>query len=175
MRVHNFQVPPILINTTYLNKTITIKCIYICTHTHTHTHPHRVCDSKKWTQLNSKRRLNTRQTFGCGITSSLFAILVDLPRLLSNLSLIRLMFSSNTRGRQEFLPLHRQPICSNWSFQRQMPFLFWGWLLKQRRNASCTAVADSVLMNSRTQNIVPHSGHFCSTYAAARLCSRRAV
>ena len=47
-------------------------------------------------------------------------------------------------------------------------------MLKRRRNARCTAVADSVLMNSRTQKI------WCcivaillSTDAAARLCARR--
>jgi len=34
-------------------------------------------------------------------------------------------------------------------------------MLKRRRNARCTAVADSVLMNSRTQkNLVLHSSHF---------------
>jgi len=77
---------------------------------------------------------------------------------------------------RSFLPLHRQPICSNWWFQRQMLFLFGGWMLKRRRNARCTAVGDSVLMNSRTQKI------WCcivdillSTDAAARLCARRAL
>ena len=41
-------------------------------------------DEKIWTQfvglygLNSKRRLNTRQTLGCGIPSSLLALRVDL-------------------------------------------------------------------------------------------------
>jgi len=33
-------------------------------------------DSKRWTQLNSKRRLNTRQTVVCGIPSSLLALQV---------------------------------------------------------------------------------------------------
>jgi len=55
----------------------------------------------------------------------------------------------------------RQPICSNWWFQRLMLFLVGGWMLKRRRNARCTAVADSVLMNSRPQkNLVLHSNHF---------------
>ena len=67
-------------------------------------------DSKRWTQLNSKRRLNTRQTVGCGIPSSLLALRVDLRGLRSKLSWIRLTFSSDTRGRPELLPLHRQPI-----------------------------------------------------------------
>ena len=58
--------------------------------------------------LNSKRRLNTRQTVGCGIPSSLLALPVDLRGLRSKLS-IRLTFSSDTRGRPEILPLHRQP------------------------------------------------------------------
>jgi len=34
-------------------------------------------DSKRSTQLNSKRRLNTRQTIGCGIPRSLLALPVD--------------------------------------------------------------------------------------------------
>jgi len=34
-------------------------------------------DSKRWTQLKSKRRLNIRQTFGCGIPSSPLALWVD--------------------------------------------------------------------------------------------------
>ena len=38
-------------------------------------------DSKRWTQLNSKRRPNTRQTVGCGIPSSLLALRVDLRGL----------------------------------------------------------------------------------------------
>ena len=71
-------------------------------------------DSKRWTQLNSKRRLNTRQTFDCGIPSSVLALRVDLRGLRLKLSWIRLTFSSDTRGRPELLPLHRQPICSNW-------------------------------------------------------------
>ena len=77
-------------------------------------------DSKRLTHfvslygLNSKRRLNTRQTVGCGIPSSLLALRVDLRGLRSKLSSIRLNFSSDTRGRPELLPLHRQLICSNW-------------------------------------------------------------
>ena len=113
------------------------------------------CDSQRWTEitctscrrngLNRKRRLNTRQTVDCGFASSLLALRVDLRGLRSNLSWIRLTFSSDTRGRPELLPLHKQPICSNWWFQRQMLFLVGGWTLKRRRNARCTAVGDSVL------------------------------
>ena len=77
--------------------------------------------------------------------SSPLALRVDLRGLRSKLSWIRLTFSSDTRGRPEVLPLHRQPICSNWWFQRQILFLVGGWMLKRRRNAHCTAVADSVL------------------------------
>ena len=131
-------------------------------------------DSKRWTQLKSKRHLNTRQTVGCGIPSSLLALPVDLGGLRSKLSWIHLTFS-DTRDRPEFLPLHRQPICSNWWFQRQMLFLVGGWMLKRRRrNARCTAVAYSVLMKWRTQKIL-----WClvdillSTDASARLCARR--
>jgi len=131
---------------------------------------------KKWTQLKSKRRLNTRQTVGCGIPSSLLALRVDLRGLRSKLSWIRLRFSSDTRGRPELLPLHRQPIYSNWWFQRQILFLVGGLMLKRRRNALYTAVADSVLMNSRTQKILCCIvAILLSTDAAARLCVRRAL
>jgi len=136
-------------------------------------------DSKRWTQLNSKRRLNTRQTFDCGIPSSVLALRVDLRGLRLKLSWIRLTFSSDTRGRPELLPLQRQPICSNWWFQRQMLFLVGGWMLKRRRNARCTAVGDSVLMNSRTQkNLVLHSSHFAPNWrccTALRYMSALAV
>jgi hypothetical protein len=47
----------------------------------------------------------------------------------------------------------RRPICSNWWFQRQMFFLVGGWMLKRRRNARCTAVGDSVLINSRNIDV----------------------
>jgi len=78
--------------------------------------------------------------------------------------------------RLELLPLHRQPICSNWWFQRQMLSLIGGWILKRRRNARCTAVADSVLMNSRKQKILCCIvAILLSTDAAARLCARRAL
>jgi len=43
-------------------------------------------DSKRWTQLKNKRRLDTRQTVGCGIPSSLLALPVDLRGLRSKLS-----------------------------------------------------------------------------------------
>jgi len=56
--------------------------------------------------LNSKGRLNTRQTVGCGIPSSLLALRVELRGLRSKLSWIRLTFSSDTGGRPELLPLH---------------------------------------------------------------------
>ena len=55
-------------------------------------------DSKRWTQLSSKRRLNTCQTVGSRIPSSLLALRVDLRGLRSKLSWIRLTFSSDTRG-----------------------------------------------------------------------------
>jgi len=138
-------------------------------------------DTNRWTQractsgrrygLNGKRRLYTRQAVGCGIPSSLLALRADLRGLRSELSWIRLTFSSHTRGRPELLPLHRQPICSNCWFQRQMLFLVGGWMLKRRRNARCTAVGNSVLMNSRTQKILCCTVVILlSTDAAARLC-----
>jgi len=74
----------------------------------------RACTSCRQNGLNSKRRLNTRQTVGCGIPSSLLALRVHLRGLRSKLSSILLTFSSDTPGRPELLPLHRQPICSNW-------------------------------------------------------------
>jgi len=104
--------------------------------------------------LNSKWRLNTRQTVGCGIPSSLLILRVDLHGLHSELSWIHLTFSSDTRGWPELLPLHRQPICSNWWFQQQMLFLVGGWMLKQRWKSCCTSVADSVSMNSQLQKIL---------------------
>ena len=42
-------------------------------------------DSKRWIQLNIKRRLNTRQTVGWGIPSSLLTLRVDLRGLRSKL------------------------------------------------------------------------------------------
>ena len=132
-------------------------------------------DSKRLTQLKNKRRLNTRLTVGCGIPSSLLALRVDLRGLRSKLSWIRLTFS-DTRRRPELLPLHRQPVCSNWWFQRQIISLVGGWMLKRRWNARCTAVADSVLMNSRTQKILCCIvAILLSTDVAARLCARRAL
>jgi len=136
----------------------------------------RACTSCRRYGLNSKLLLNTRQTVSCGIPSSLLALRVDLRGLRSKLSWIRLTFSSDSRGRPELLPLHRQPVCSNWWFQRQMLFLFGGWMLKRRRKARCTAVADSVLLNSRTQKILCCIvAILLSTDAAARLCARRAL
>jgi hypothetical protein len=70
------------------------------------------------------------------------------------LSSIHLTFFSDTRDSSGLLPLQRQPVCWNWWFQRQMLFLIGGAMLKRRRNARCTAVADSNLMNSLTQNIL---------------------
>ena len=64
---------------------------------------------RKFLWLEQYRRLNTRQTVGCGIPSSLLALRVDLSGLRSKLSWIRLTFSSDTRGRPELLPLNRQP------------------------------------------------------------------
>jgi len=130
---------------------------------------------KEMDSIEELMRLKTRQTVGCGIPSSLLALRIDLRGLRSKLSWICLTFSCDTRGRPELLPLHGQPICSNWWFQRQMLFPVGGWMLKRRRNTRCTAVADSVLMNSRTQKIL-----CCiltillSTDDAARLCAKRA-
>jgi len=131
---------------------------------------------KIWTQFNSKRRLNTRQAVGCGIPSSMLALRVDLCGLRSKFFWIHLTFSSDTRGWPELLPLHRQPICSNCWFPRQMLFLVRVWMLKRRRNARSTAVADSVLMNSRTQKLLCCIvAILLSNDAAARLCSRRVL
>jgi len=125
-------------------------------------------DSKRWTQLRSNRRLNTRQTVCCSIPSSLLAQRVDLRGLRSKFSWIRLTFFSDTRGRPELLPLHRQPIRSNWFIKRQMLFLLGGWTLKRRRNARCTAVGDLVLMNSTRKILCCIVAILLSTDAAAR-------
>jgi hypothetical protein len=113
----------------------------------------RACTSCRRYGLNGKRRLNTCQTDVCGIPSSLLALPVDFLGLRSKHSLIRATFSSDTRGRPVLVPLHREPLSSNWWFQRQMLFLVGGGVLKRRRNARCTAVADSVLLNSRMQKV----------------------
>ena len=136
----------------------------------------RACTSCRQYGMNSQRRLNTRQPVVCVIPSSLLALRVDLHGLRSKLSWIRLTFSSDTRGQPELLPLHRQPIFSNWWFQQQMLFLIVGWMLKRRWNARCTAVADSVLMNSRTQKILCCIvAILLSTDTAAWLCARQAL
>ena len=131
-------------------------------------------DPKRWTQLKSKRRLNTRKTVAV-FQSSLFALWVDLCGLRSKLSWIRLTFSSDARGRPEHLSLHRQPICSNRWFQRQMLFLVGGWMLKQRWNARCTAVADSVWIHETQKVLCCIVAILLSTDAAARLCARWAL
>jgi hypothetical protein len=47
-------------------------------------------------------------------------------------------------------------------------------MLKRRRNARCTAVAESVLMNLRKQKILCYIvAILLSTDAAARLCASR--
>jgi len=134
------------------------------------------CTSCRRYGLNSKRRLNTHQTVGCGIRSSLLTLRVDLRGLCSKLSWIRLTFSSDTRGQPELFPLQRQPICSSWWFQWQMLFLIGGWMLKQKRNAYCAAVANSVLLNSRTQKILCCIvAILLSTDAAVWLCARQVL
>jgi len=55
-------------------------------------------------------------------------------------------------------------LYSKWSLKVR------GWMLKRRWNARCTAVADSVLMNSRTQkNLVLHSRHFALNWRCCTL------
>ena len=124
-------------------------------------------DSKRWTHfvsiygLNSKRSLNTRQTVSSGIPGSLIALRVDLRGRRSKLSSIPLTFSSDTRGRPELLPLHRQPICSNWWFQRQM--LFHRWRLNVETKTKRTLYSSRRLsFNEITnaKNLVLHSSHF---------------
>jgi len=89
------------------------------------------------------------------LPSSLLSLRVHLRELRSKLSCIHLTFSPDTRGRPELLPLHRQPVCSNWWFQRQTLFLVGGWILKRRQNSRCTAVGDA-----NAKNLVQHSSHF---------------
>ena len=56
-------------------------------------------------------------------------------------------------------------------FQRQMVFLVGGWMLKRRRNARCTTVGDSVLMNSRAQKILCCIVAFCSQLTLLHGCA----
>ena len=124
-------------------------------------------DSKRWIHFvspygfNNKRRLNTRQTVACGIPSSLLALRVDLRGLHSKLSWIRLTFSYDTRGRPELLPLHRQPICSNWWFQRQMVFHRWRLNVEtktKRTLYSSRRFSFNELKNAKHLEL--HSSHF---------------
>ena len=111
--------------------------------------------------MNSKRRLNTCQTVGCGIPSSLLALRVDLHGLRSKLSWIRVTFSSDTRGWLELLPLHRQPICSNWWFQRQNALPCWRLNVEtktKRMLHNNRWLSYNKLMNAK--NLVLHSSHF---------------
>jgi len=141
-------------------------------------------DSKRWTQractscrrygLESEGRLYTHQTVGCGIPISLLALRFDLHGLRSKFSWIRLMFFSDTRGRPELLPLLRQPICSNWWFQRQMLFLVGGWMLKRRRNALHSSRRPNFNELTNAKNLMLHSIYFalnwrcCTTVRSAK-------
>jgi len=134
----------------------------------------RACTSCRRYGLNSKRRLNTRQTVGYGIQRSLLALRVDLRGLRSKLSSILLTFSCDTRGRPELLPLHRQPICSNWWFQRQMLFLVGGWNVESKTKRtlhSSRRLSFNELTNAKI--LCSILAILLSTDAAARLCARR--
>ena len=117
-------------------------------------------DSKRWTQLKSKRRLNTRQTVGCGISSSLLALQVDLRGLRSKLSWVRLTFSSDTRGRPELLPLSRQTICSNWWFQRQMLSSLDVECWSEDKTHAARQLATQFKKPRTQNNLTLHSSHF---------------
>jgi len=126
-------------------------------------------DSKRWTQractscrrygLESEGRLYTHQTVGCGMSSSVLALRFDLHGLRSKLSWISLMFFSDTRGRPELLPLHRQAICSNWWFQNSLP----RWRLNVETKKKRTLNSSRRLSfneHTNAKNLVLHSSHF---------------
>ena len=124
-------------------------------------------DSKRWTHfvrvygLNSKRRLNARQTVCCGIQSSLLALRVDLRGLRSKLSWIRLTFSSDTRGRPELLPLHRQPCLLKFVIPTTNAFPRWRLNVEtktKRTLYSSRRLSFNELTKSK--NLVLHSSHF---------------
>jgi len=144
------------------------------THIHTHTHTNKVW-LKNWTLFNSERRLNTRQTFGWGIPSSVLAVRVDFPRLLSNISWIRLTYSSDTGGRPELLPLHRQP--NFFKLVIPMTNVLPRWRLNVETKTKRTLHSSRRLsFNEITNaNLVLHSVILLSTDAAARLCATRAL
>ena len=121
----------------------------------------RVCTSCKRYGLNSKRRLNTRQTVGCGIPRSLLALRVDLRGLRSKLSWIRLTFSSDTRGRPELLPLHRQPNLLKLVIPSTNALNRWRLNVEtktKRMLHSSSRLSFNELTNAK--NLVLHSSHF---------------
>jgi len=118
-------------------------------------------DSKLWTQLNSERRLNHAKQL-----VAVFQVLCSLYGLTcldysqTSLELVSRSPLIHVVGRSICLYTDSE-ICSNWSLQRQMPFLVEGWMLKRRRNARCTTFADSVLFRSRT-HVLCSIESFCS-------------
>jgi len=131
----------------------------------------RACTSCRRYSLNSKRRLNTRQTVGSGIPSSVLALQVDVPGLRLKLSWIRLTFSSDTRGRPELLSLHRQP------FKLVIPAT--NALLRWRLNVATktkrtmhSSPRRSFNELTNAKNLVLRSSHFALNWL---LCARRAL
>ena len=89
-------------------------------------------------------------------------------------SWIRLTFSSDTRGRPELLPLHRQPVCSNWWFKRQMLFLVGGWMLKTKTKRTLYS-SRRLSFNELTKakNLVLHSSHFALNWRCCTALGER--
>jgi len=171
----NFTFLHIIFNITYVNKVIANLYIYMkkITYTHTHKNTQSVIqrDGLSWKVKSS----STHARHLVAVFQVLCSLYVSTCLGYFQISWIRLTFSSDTGGRPELCLYTDSQICSNWWFQRQMPFLVGGWMLKRRRNARCTAVADRVLMRSRTQILCRIVAIFLSTDAAARLCATRAL
>ena len=122
-------------------------------------------------------RLNTRQSVGCGIPSSLLALRVDFRGLRSKLSSIRLTFSSDTRDRPELLPLHRQPYLLKLVLPTTNALPRWTLNVEtktKRTLYSSRRLSFNELTNAK-KSLCCIVAILLSIDAAARLCARRAL
>jgi len=132
-------------------------------------------DSKIWAQLNSKRRLNTRQTVGCGISSSLLALRVDLRGLRSKLSWIHLTFSSDTRGRDGAFAFIQKSYLLKLVIPTTNALPRWRWNVEtktKRKLHSSRRLSFNEF--TTTKNLALHSSHFALNWrccTAVRLVS----
>jgi hypothetical protein len=104
----------------------------------------------------------------CGIQISLLALRVDLRGIRSKPFWIRLVLLWRTRSDGTFSFTQTSFLLKLW-FQRQMLFLFGGWMLNRGRNARCTAVAHSVFNELKIANKnLLHSSHFALNWRCCR-------